>query len=165
MNDIKPQAAPARLAVAVLLSQLLQRLDHSAESVGAEQYRSVVRHLVEELEQLNGDAALPRLLDSFPSVAELYENLHWSRRWAPKSRRARSSAAPCAAPPIQNPVTVAEGATPARWRSQIRARRRCFAARPMGAVDRGLRLADLALGISGRVVLPEAMPPAALSAL
>jgi hypothetical protein len=35
----------------------------------------------------------------------------------------------------------------------------------MGAVDRGLRLADLALGISGRVVLPEAMPPAALSAL
>lgn len=77
MNDIKPQAAPARLAVAVLLSQLLQRLDHSAESVGAEQYRSVVRHLVEDLEQLNGDAALPRLLDSFPSVAELYENLNY----------------------------------------------------------------------------------------
>ncbi len=77
MNDTQPQAAPARLAVAVLLSQLLQRLDSSPMSVGAEQYRSVVRHLAEELEQLNGDPSLPRLLDSFPSVAELYENLNY----------------------------------------------------------------------------------------
>jgi hypothetical protein len=77
MNSIQPQAAPARLAVAVLLSQLLQRLDQSPVSVGAEQYRSVVRHLADELEQLNGDALLPRLLDSFPSVAELYENLNY----------------------------------------------------------------------------------------
>jgi len=77
MNQTQPQAAPARLAVAVLLSQLLQRLDHSPVSVGAEQYRSVVRHLADELEQLNGDASLPRLLDRFPSVAELYENLNY----------------------------------------------------------------------------------------
>lgn len=65
------------MAVAVLLSQLLQRLDQSTVSVGAEQYRSVVRHLAEELEQLNGDPSLPRLLDSFPPVAELYENLNY----------------------------------------------------------------------------------------
>ncbi len=77
MSRIQPQAAPARLAVAVLLSQLLQRLDQSTVSVGAEQYRSVVRHLAEELEQLNGDPSLPRLLDNFPPVAELYENLNY----------------------------------------------------------------------------------------
>jgi hypothetical protein len=77
MNHTQPQAAPARLAVAVLLSQLLQRLDHSAMPVGAEQYRSVVSHLAKELEQLNGDPLLPRLLDQFPSVAELYENLNY----------------------------------------------------------------------------------------
>ncbi len=77
MNQIQPQAVPSRLAVAVLLSELLQRLDQGASSVGAEQYRSVVRHLSEELEQLQGDAMLPRLLARFPSAAELYENLNY----------------------------------------------------------------------------------------
>jgi len=75
MERIKPQ--PARLALAAMLAQLLQRLDQSNAAVGAEQYRSVVRHLAEELEQLRGDTALPQLLDALPSAAELYENLNY----------------------------------------------------------------------------------------
>ena len=58
MNITKPQAAPADHAVAVLLAQLLQRLDQSSEPVGAEQYRSVVRHLAAEFESLPTDATL-----------------------------------------------------------------------------------------------------------
>lgn len=69
--------SPARLAVAVLLSQLLERLDRSAEPVGAEQYRSVVRHLNDELEELGTENALSALLDAYPSAAELYENLNY----------------------------------------------------------------------------------------
>jgi hydrogenase maturation factor HypF (carbamoyltransferase family) len=69
--------SPARLAVAVLLSQLLERLDRSAEPVGAAQYRSVVSHLVEELQDLKSDPELGKLLDAFPSAAELYENLNY----------------------------------------------------------------------------------------
>jgi hypothetical protein len=69
--------SPARLAVAVLLSQLLERLDRSAEPVGAEQYRSVVRHLKEEFDELGGEQALSALLDAYPSAAELYENLNY----------------------------------------------------------------------------------------
>ena len=69
--------SPARYAVAVLLAQLLERLDRSDVPVGAEQYRSVVRHLAEEFDELQSDAGLSKLLDAFPSAAELYENLNY----------------------------------------------------------------------------------------
>lgn len=73
-----PQASPrARLAVAHLLAQLLQKLDGSSQPVGAEQYRSVVRHLVEEFDALQSQPGLSALLDAFPSAAELYENLNY----------------------------------------------------------------------------------------
>ena len=69
--------SPARFAVAVMLAQLLQRLDRSTAAVGAEQYRSVVRHLSAEFDALQGEADFSRLLDAFPSAAELYENLNY----------------------------------------------------------------------------------------
>jgi hypothetical protein len=68
---------PARYAVTVLLAQLLERLDRSAVPVGPEQYRSVVRHLAEAFDELQSDSGLSRLLDAFPSAAELYENLNY----------------------------------------------------------------------------------------
>ncbi|MCU0923228.1 MAG: hypothetical protein MUF16_23385 [Burkholderiaceae bacterium] len=78
MKTSQSNSAPAaKFAVAVLLSQLLERLDRSAGPVGAEQYRSVVRHLGEEFDALQSDAGLSRLLDAFPSAAELYENLNY----------------------------------------------------------------------------------------
>jgi hypothetical protein len=52
--------APANLAVAFMLSELLERLERSRRPFAAEQYRSVVRHL-----------------DTHPAAAELYENLHY----------------------------------------------------------------------------------------
>jgi hypothetical protein len=77
MKTSQSRASPARLGVAVLLSQLLERLDRSAEPVGAEQYLSVVRHLKEEFDELGAEDALSALLDAFPSAAELYENLNY----------------------------------------------------------------------------------------
>jgi len=82
--------SPARLAVAVLLSQLLERLDRSAEPVGAEQYRSVVRHLKEEFDELGSERALSAVLDAFPSAAELYENLNYQHAGLCRSPLARS---------------------------------------------------------------------------
>lgn len=69
--------SPARFSVAVMLAQLLERLDRSAVPVGAEQYRSVVRHLSAEFDTLQSEADFSRLLDAFPSAAELYENLNY----------------------------------------------------------------------------------------
>lgn len=78
MKTTHPTSGPAaKFAVAVLLAQLLERLDRSAVPVGAEQYLSVVRHLAEEIEELQSDAGLTKLLDAFPSTAELYENLNY----------------------------------------------------------------------------------------
>jgi hypothetical protein len=76
--DITQTPTPqARLAVAHLLAQLLERLDRSAAPVGAAQYRSVVRHLAEEFGELQSHRGLPALLDAFPAAAELYENLNY----------------------------------------------------------------------------------------
>lgn len=68
---------PANLAVATMLSQLLERLEHTAWPFGAEQYRSIVRHLAEELTEVAGDTQLTTLLDAYPAAAELYENLNY----------------------------------------------------------------------------------------
>jgi len=67
----------ASLALAHLLCQLLERLEHSAVPVGADQYRSVVRHLSEELSKPVDGAALSTLLDAHPAAAQLYENLNY----------------------------------------------------------------------------------------
>jgi hypothetical protein len=77
MDSTQPTLAPARFAVALLLAQLLERLDRSGASAGAEQYRSVVRHLTDELRELQSEQGLSALLDAFPATAELYENLNY----------------------------------------------------------------------------------------
>ena len=77
MNTPQSTQSPARLAVAALLSQLLERLDRSTVPVGAEQYLSVVRHLKEEFAELGTEGSLSALLDAYPSAAELYENLNY----------------------------------------------------------------------------------------
>lgn len=68
---------PERLRVAVMLSQLLAHLEVKGQRGGADQYRSVVSHLVEELGRLANDDALPMLLNTFPATSELYENQHY----------------------------------------------------------------------------------------
>jgi hypothetical protein len=61
----------------VLLARVLERLEHSAEAVDAEQYRSVVNHLSSELAVAPQDAGLQAVLQACPSAAELYENINY----------------------------------------------------------------------------------------
>ena len=68
---------PERLRVVVTLAQLLERLETTVQPAGADQYQSVVQHLVDELGRLATDDALDMVLGSFPATAELYENLHY----------------------------------------------------------------------------------------
>jgi hypothetical protein len=68
---------PANLAVAFMLSELLERLERGRRAFGAEQYRSVVRHLAHEFLDVASDQGLGALLDTHPAAAELYENLHY----------------------------------------------------------------------------------------
>ena len=77
MNATKPILRNTDLTVTHVLAELLERLERSAVPVGAEQYRSVVQHLVSELGVVEPGSALRALLDSHPAAAELYENVNY----------------------------------------------------------------------------------------
>ena len=77
MNATKPNARKTDLTVTHVLAELLERLERSVVPVGAEQYRSVVQHLVSELGEVEPGTALGALLDSHPAAAELYENVNY----------------------------------------------------------------------------------------
>lgn len=77
MNTTDNPSPKTDLAVTHVLAQLLEKLEHSAVPVGAEQYRSVVEHLVHEFEDVEQGAELGRLLDAYPAAAEVYENLNY----------------------------------------------------------------------------------------
>ncbi|MDB5868384.1 MAG: hypothetical protein JWP96_716 [Polaromonas sp.] len=77
MNATKPHARKTDLTVTHVLAELLERMERSAAPVGAEQYRSVVQHLVHELGDIEQGQALGALLDTHPAAAELYENVNY----------------------------------------------------------------------------------------
>lgn len=72
-----PNAVAAQLQTVAALAQLLERLDRSAERVDAGQYRGVAQRLGELLAQATPGPLLDRLLNAFPSAAEVYENLRY----------------------------------------------------------------------------------------
>jgi hypothetical protein len=61
----------------VVLARMLDRLERSPEPVDPEQFRAVVARVTAELEASPRDAGLDAVLDNFPVVAELYENLNY----------------------------------------------------------------------------------------
>ena len=61
----------------VMLARMLERLDRSAVAVDAQQYRTVVEHLADELRAAPHDATLEAVLQACPAAAELYENLQY----------------------------------------------------------------------------------------
>ena len=63
----------------VTLAQLLERLENSAAPLSADQYRSVVRHLADELGTIEPGPELDAVLKSFPGAAELYENQRYEQ--------------------------------------------------------------------------------------
>lgn len=93
MNATQPTPSSTRLTVTHTLAQLLERLERSTVAVGAEQYRSVVLHLVNEFADIPSDSALSALLDAHPAAAELYENLHYQHAGLCRSPLEFSSAA------------------------------------------------------------------------
>ncbi len=68
----------ASLALTHLLAQLLERIEASPAPVGAEQYRSVVHRLGEEIASLGSADGLSALLDAHPAAAQLYENINYN---------------------------------------------------------------------------------------
>lgn len=77
MNATHNHSLKTDLTVTHVLAELLERLERSGKPVAAEQYRSVVLHLVSEFGDVDSGAELGALLDTHPAAAELYENIHY----------------------------------------------------------------------------------------
>ena len=79
MNAPRQIELPERFRVVLTLAQLLERLENSAAPLSADQYRSVVRHLADELGTAQPGPELDAVLKSFPAAAQLYENQRYEQ--------------------------------------------------------------------------------------
>lgn len=77
MNTTQTSSLRSSLTVTHVLAELLERLEHSAVPVGADQYRSIVSRLASALKEAEPGRELGALLDSHPAAAEMYENTHY----------------------------------------------------------------------------------------
>ena len=77
MNATKTSHAKTNLTTVHVLAALLERLENSSVPIGAEQYRSVVLHLVNEFNEVS-DLGLGALLDAHPAAAQVYENVNYA---------------------------------------------------------------------------------------
>jgi len=93
MNATPSKTVPEHLVVVFTLAHVLQRLEGSREPVGAEQYKSVVAHLSDELRKIVPNEEFSALLEAYPAAAELYENLNYEHAGLCRSPLERALAA------------------------------------------------------------------------
>jgi hypothetical protein len=61
----------------VLLAQVVERLEGGGRAIDPDQYRLLVGRICVELKTTPHDAGLDAVLENFPAVSELYENLNY----------------------------------------------------------------------------------------
>jgi hypothetical protein len=61
----------------IVLGRVLERLERSGQPIDPEQFRALAGRITAELEVVARGAALEAILDAFPAVAEIYENLNY----------------------------------------------------------------------------------------
>jgi hypothetical protein len=78
MNDSKIAVSRTQPPVVLMLASLLERLERMPGPVVPRQYRWVAQRLAEELQRTPDDERLRAMLQSLPSAAEVWENLHYA---------------------------------------------------------------------------------------
>ncbi|KQW38603.1 hypothetical protein [Rhizobacter sp. Root404] len=79
MSAAQIETLKNRLETVIALARLLERVEHNAPAIGAEQYRTLVRQLSVVLAQEMPDQALQAILGAHPAAAEVYENMHYAQ--------------------------------------------------------------------------------------
>ncbi|MBY0469350.1 MAG: hypothetical protein K2Q07_10270 [Burkholderiaceae bacterium] len=79
MHAPKVQTPRSSVNTAVALAHLLERIDRSGDPIDGAQYQIVVSRLKNALNANLPDTALAAVLNTYPSTAELYENMHYER--------------------------------------------------------------------------------------
>jgi hypothetical protein len=77
MNASRLESLQSRLETVIALSRLLERVENTAVSVDADQYRNLIHQLKAALSVPIPAPALDAILGAHPAVAELYENMHY----------------------------------------------------------------------------------------
>ena len=77
MNATNTTRDDRNLTTLHVLAALLERLENSVIPVAADQYRSVVLHLVGEFNEVSAPG-LGALLDAHPAAAQVYENVNYA---------------------------------------------------------------------------------------
>ena len=81
-----------RLETVIALSRLLERVEARGLSIGADQYRALVRQLQATLATPMPAPALEAILGAHPATAEVYENMHYDVSGLSRSPLERSVA-------------------------------------------------------------------------
>jgi hypothetical protein len=77
MSSPRVESTRSSVHTAFSLAHLLESIDRSSAPIDAAQYRIVVARLQDALSQALPEAALTAVLNTYPSAAEVYENLHY----------------------------------------------------------------------------------------
>ncbi|MGH6647015.1 hypothetical protein [Aquabacterium sp.] len=79
MTQPSPTAGSAQLSIIETLAYALERVERGFSSVSPRQYQQLTARLSQALRTVGPGVALQPLLDSFPAMAELYENVNYER--------------------------------------------------------------------------------------
>ena len=90
MTAAQRESLKNRLETVIALARLLERVEGSGRTFGADQYRELVRQLGVALSQEMPDDALHAVLGAHPAAAEVYENLHYAESGLSRSSLERS---------------------------------------------------------------------------
>ena len=77
MSAPHTESLQSRLETLIALARLLERVEASPTSVGADQYRSLVLRLKAALAEPIPPAPLQAILAAHPATAEIYENMNY----------------------------------------------------------------------------------------
>jgi hypothetical protein len=78
MSSPKVESFRGSVQIAFSLAHLLEHIELSGGPVSADQYQTVVSRLKDALSASIPDAALAAVLRTYPSAAEVYENLTYA---------------------------------------------------------------------------------------
>jgi hypothetical protein len=90
MSTSHTESLKTRLENVIALARLLERIERTPRTIGAEQYRGLVQKLQEAIGDHLPEPALQAVLGAHPATAELYENLHYGESGLSQSSLERS---------------------------------------------------------------------------
>ena len=102
----KVQTQRSSINTAIALAHLLERIDRSGDPIDPTQYQIVVSRVKTALSANIPIAALKAVLKTYPSTAELYENMHYEESGLSRSSLEAAASAELEAAELLRKLTL-----------------------------------------------------------